>query len=811
MPLLQSLTNFFSSPNASNSRHGHNSRRSVVNSTFDAFSLPTTQNVGGGFGQSMDRGMQGLDSPSSGPSRRDSYVVYPPKSEASRHALAYFPPLSHTFHRLRNALADSFPELLETLNPPVDPSLLATFEAELGSPLPPPVRDCYLIADGQGLEATGNISGSGGLFFGLQLLPLEEVMREWAFWRAAEHDPSAGQNLAVLATMASIPPNWIKPLYACRGWLPLLTDRTGNYVGVDLDPGPDGAWGQVIVFGRDFDRKCVLWRGEGEGGWGKWMAAFVDELESGEGWEADKSNSSDEEEEVGYGSYNGGASYGEAGRGLRLAGEYRGWSVLEAWWDRSVRKWEESGLGMDVEAIERGLEEARKLAGVDEKGKGKQTAVGIRAGESSAQVEIPVIGSPQAPPAPSTPVPGDSDVLLPPSSPDTAPVPKIRYAAPSPVRVITPIASTSDHPLKAPPINPQGYLSPPSRSPPRHQPQRRSTLPPTPTPLDLPTRADMQAMQAIATVEANNLRGGWVMNLETSAAARRYRNSSDSEMVDIDLEGGRGEKFGSPIITTDVELVAQREEEKLSMANIDNRRSPRSSPQLIQSRTPSPLSRDPSLELPTEQTPRATYRQDAINIPPSVLAATSALRRPPPIVNHSDSIRRESDERHRVIRNPNSRRERESSVLSTDSNDGLLDRDRSFSQDSHMDTPPIISSPITSPRMGGLSLSSPTIHVTPPPSAPTSPPRQSMRLVGSNVKPTPMGIEDGMVEVSLEPSTSDMTIVPDRRGMEKEEVLSPISARSSMSNGTSSTVGRGVRDKEMGAVARAKAKLGVAG
>ena len=306
----------------------------------------------------------------------------------SRPAMAYFPPLSHTFYRLRNALADSFPELLETLNPPADPILLAQFEAELGCPLPPPVRDSFLIADGQDLEAS---NGTGGLFFGLHLLPLEEVVREWQFWRQAEHDPSSGQNEAVLATMASVPPGWIKSLYACRGWLPLITDRSGNYIGVDLDPGQGGSWGQVIIFGRDFDRKCVLYKGEGDGGWGKWLASFTDELESGDGWEAEKSSSSDEEDEIGYTSYTGGGSYGESGRGLRLAGEYKGWNVLEAWWDKSVSKWETQGLGMDIEAIERGLEEARRLAGVEgEAYKGKEReARGSRTAEMAAQDKIP--------------------------------------------------------------------------------------------------------------------------------------------------------------------------------------------------------------------------------------------------------------------------------------------------------------------------------------------------------------------------------------------------------------------------------------
>lgn len=302
--------------------------------------------------------------------------------------MAYFPPLSHTFHRLRNALADTFPELLETLNAPADATLLAQFEAELGCPLPPPVRDSFLIADGQDLEASNNLA-SGGLFFGLHLLPLEEVINEWQFWQQVEHDPDSGMNPSILATMASIPPDWVKPLYACRGWLPLISDRAGNYIGVDLDPGQGGSWGQVIVFGRDFDRKCVMWKGEGDGGWGKWLAAFTDELESGEGWEAEKNSSSDEEDEVGYTSYSGGGSYGESGKGLRLAGEYKGWGVLEAWWDKSTRKWEEMGLGIDVEAIERGMEEARRLAGMEEDAKGKQREANRDAskGDSPAQTQ----------------------------------------------------------------------------------------------------------------------------------------------------------------------------------------------------------------------------------------------------------------------------------------------------------------------------------------------------------------------------------------------------------------------------------------
>ncbi|WWC67041.1 uncharacterized protein I206_100948 [Kwoniella pini CBS 10737] len=707
MPFLQSISSFFagsSSTNGSSSRTAN--RRSVMDSTTDAFSLPTAQGIRYGNGTGYGDGGLTTDSAASspGPSRRGSLL--PPPKDAFAGSPNYFPPPSHTFHRLRNALANSFPELLETLNGPANPHLLAAFEAELGCALPRAVRESLLAVDGQDLEACANISGSGGLFLGLHFLPLEDIMREWAFWRQAEHDPMAGNNAAVLATMASVPPNWIKKLYACRGWIPLLSDRTGNYVGVDLDPGHSGSWGQVIVFGRDFDRKCVLWRGDGEGGWGKWLASFVEDLESGEGWEVEKNggsngSTSDEEEDIGYGSYNGGGSFGESGSGLRLAGEYRGWNVLEAWWDKSVRKWDSLGLGLDVEDIEKGLEEARALAGYSEpsqvgKGKGKGKAVeglgiGMRVGESAAQVEIPVVGSPHIPPGPGTPVPHDSDVLLPPASPEQPPIPKIRHPAPSPVRIITPIAATVDHPLRVT-TDSSGYLSPPSRSPPR---SRRREPPPIASPIDLPTRADVQAMAAIAQAEKSGLRGGWVMNLDVSAgnAARRASKLSpglaENEMVDIDLEGGRAERFGSPRMT-DAEMERQREEEKLALAGVEHRRSP----QLVQpSRTPSPLSRESSFDEPSpspigsasEKTPRALSRGNSeglISIPPSVIAATQSIRPPPRAANNSElnirTFTREDEQRDAPLFRGNSsrpgRKERESSVVSMTSQDELLDR-----------------------------------------------------------------------------------------------------------------------------------------
>lgn len=228
---------------------------------------------------------------------------------------------------------------------------------QFGFALPPAVRESYLIVDGQ--EAESAAGCSEGLFFGLTLLPLEDVLEEWRFWREVDDDPTTGANPRLRDLMKSVPPGWVRKEYSQRGWIPLIADKAGNYIGVDLNPGEGGAIGQVIVFGREFDTKVVMWKGDGLAGWAKWLASFVEELESGEGYEIGPSNEASEgsEDGVGYESYfhdgNGrgqGDSGGESGTGgMRLTGEYRGWNTLEAWADRSLRRWYEHGAIPELE------------------------------------------------------------------------------------------------------------------------------------------------------------------------------------------------------------------------------------------------------------------------------------------------------------------------------------------------------------------------------------------------------------------------------------------------------------------------------
>jgi cell wall assembly regulator SMI1 len=268
-----------------------------------------------------------------------------------------YPPLKHTWRRIRTWCNRNYSELGDTLNWPATEAQLDDLELTIGFALPPAVRDSYLCYDGQELES--NQSCNDGLFFGLPLLSVERIAEEWRFWRNVDEDPTTGANPEVRGWMCSCPAGWVRAEYSCRGWIPLITDHVGNYIGIDLSPNPNGGGspGQVILFGRDFDTKIVLWRGEGEGGWGRFLQCLAEELESGELWtlEEEVSNdSNDEEDVIGYDSYfsgggsgagrGGGDRGGDGAAGFKLKGEYKGWPVFEAWADRSMRAWEEIGM-----------------------------------------------------------------------------------------------------------------------------------------------------------------------------------------------------------------------------------------------------------------------------------------------------------------------------------------------------------------------------------------------------------------------------------------------------------------------------------
>lgn len=225
------------------------------------------------------------------------------------------PPVSHSWKRIDRWAEENYPELYDQLCEGCTNNDLIDLEHQLDCSLPQDLRDSLMIHDGQ--ERGGNPTG---IVFSCMLLDCEEMVQEWDQWRKVNHQyllettvtrpavPSrafGGSNEASSSRSApgspvsqgsnkgswrqelqsrqdSVPAGAVQRAYAHPAWIPLVRDWGGNNLAVDLAPGPTGTWGQVILFGRDYDTKYVVARS-----WGAFLAVLADDLNSGK-WFVDE-------------------------------------------------------------------------------------------------------------------------------------------------------------------------------------------------------------------------------------------------------------------------------------------------------------------------------------------------------------------------------------------------------------------------------------------------------------------------------------------------------------------------------------------
>ena len=208
------------------------------------------------------------------------------------------PPVSHSWKRIDRWVEDEYPELYDQLSEGCTQNDINELEHELDCSLPIEIRESLQCHDGQ--ERGGRPTG---IIFGCMLLDCEEIVQEWRNWRVVNeeyltapshhsmHAPakpvaSSSSSTAtqgpnplwrqdLLDRQDSQPPKAIQKAYAHPGWIPLARDWGGNNLAVDLAPGPAGKWGQIIIFGRDYDCKYVVARS-----WAAFLATVADDLGS---------------------------------------------------------------------------------------------------------------------------------------------------------------------------------------------------------------------------------------------------------------------------------------------------------------------------------------------------------------------------------------------------------------------------------------------------------------------------------------------------------------------------------------------------
>jgi cell wall assembly regulator SMI1 len=157
------------------------------------------------------------------------------------------------------------PEVLDNLNPGATDSEIDDFEHQIQIELPSSFKELYKWHNGQNHETYP------GLFYGLEFLSLKEISRHWQIWAELFDE---GINKDIIGESAV--PGKVQLMYTNKKWIPFAYDWGGNHLGIDLDPGKKGKFGQVINFGRDEDSKYVF-----ADNLPKFLEWFITQLESG--------------------------------------------------------------------------------------------------------------------------------------------------------------------------------------------------------------------------------------------------------------------------------------------------------------------------------------------------------------------------------------------------------------------------------------------------------------------------------------------------------------------------------------------------
>lgn len=308
------------------SSRGKNGRMSSLDHDYVTWS-PTTPTMSSPFSPNLSQNGYPASSSSVMPTSPIMNPASHPSSSHSSYSQTY-PPLKHTVTRLTSALHATVPETLDTVNYPITIAAFNALQTSLRCTLPQDVKDYLLCMDGQDVYSA-NGPNLGALWGQLWLMSSEEILAEWQLLRRMEERQAKGLKIVddpfaefagpMQGAPESCPPGWVRRRFSYPAWIPLARDDSGNYIGIDLDPPlnpetrhdqlnssqasissrsstnstsqqqtqqtPMPCSGQIIAFGRDIEGKVVLYPGfatQGAGGWARFLAACVDDMEAGE-------------------------------------------------------------------------------------------------------------------------------------------------------------------------------------------------------------------------------------------------------------------------------------------------------------------------------------------------------------------------------------------------------------------------------------------------------------------------------------------------------------------------------------------------
>lgn len=142
----------------------------------------------------------------------------------------------------KNNLKEKLPLYYSRINAPCSRSEIEKLESKLEIKLPQEVVELYMANNGE--DESWFV---GGIMCGTRMLTLDGILKEWASLKAIEEE----YNFNAKWRGEIYPANSIKPAAFNEKWIPIFSDDNGNFIGIDMAPGPNGKQGQVINFGTD--------------------------------------------------------------------------------------------------------------------------------------------------------------------------------------------------------------------------------------------------------------------------------------------------------------------------------------------------------------------------------------------------------------------------------------------------------------------------------------------------------------------------------------------------------------------------------
>lgn len=158
-------------------------------------------------------------------------------------------PMEESWNLFENYLEKKLPYYYARLNAPSSLREIKKLESKLNIKLPEEMKDLYLANNGE--DESRYI---GGIMCGLRMLTLNGILKEWRDLKSIEKE----NNFNADWYGEIYPENSIKPHHFNEMWIPIFSDDNGNFIGIDMAPGPEGKEGQIINFGTDeFDHFVI--------------------------------------------------------------------------------------------------------------------------------------------------------------------------------------------------------------------------------------------------------------------------------------------------------------------------------------------------------------------------------------------------------------------------------------------------------------------------------------------------------------------------------------------------------------------------